>query len=64
MLEARLKKCYDYDAKGVKRMMDTKTGLKIAYRRKFLGMTQEQIAEKLGVSFQAVSNWERGDSLR
>ena len=43
-------------------MMDTKTGLKIAYRRKFLGMTQEQIAEKLGVSFQAVSNWERGET--
>lgn len=43
-------------------MMDTKTGLKIAYRRKSLGMTQEQLAEKLGLSFQAVSNWERGVS--
>ena len=34
MLEARLQKCYDYDAEGVGRMMDTKTGLKIADRRK------------------------------
>lgn len=34
MLETRLNKCYDYDAEGVGRMMDNKTGLKIAYRRK------------------------------
>ena len=27
------------------------------------GMTQEEIAEKLGVSRQAVAKWERGDSL-
>lgn len=31
--------------------------------RKQNGFTQEQIAEKLGVSRQAVANWERGDSL-
>lgn len=27
------------------------------------GMTQEEIAEKLGVSRQAVAKWERGESL-
>ena len=27
-------------------------------------MTQEQLATKLGVSAQAVSKWETGDSLR
>lgn len=28
------------------------------------GYTQEQVAEKLLVSRQTVSNWENGDSLR
>lgn len=32
------------------------------FRKKF-GFTQEQIAERLGVSRQAVAKWERGDSL-
>lgn len=32
------------------------------FRQKY-GYTQEQIAEKLGVSRQAVAKWERGDSL-
>ncbi len=31
--------------------------------RKQNGYTQEQIAEKLGVSRQAVAKWERGESL-
>lgn len=31
--------------------------------RKQHGFTQEQIAEKLGVSRQAVAKWERGDCL-
>lgn len=31
--------------------------------RKQCGFTQEQVAEKLGVSRQAVAKWERGDSL-
>ncbi len=37
------------------------SSLKI-YRQRY-GYTQEQIAEKLGVSRQAVAKWERGDSL-
>lgn len=32
------------------------------YRKKF-GLTQEQAAERLGVSRQAVAKWERGETL-
>lgn len=32
----------------------------ISDRRRQIGLTQQQIAEKLGVSFQAVSKWENG----
>lgn len=32
----------------------------IAHKRKSLGMTQTEVAEKLNVSFQAVSKWENG----
>ena len=31
--------------------------------RKLLGMTQEDLAEKIGVSRQAVAKWEAGESL-
>ena len=34
-------------------------GLKIAYYRKLNGLTQEELAEKMGVSCQAVSKWEQ-----
>ncbi len=44
--------------------MDTlKIGHYIQNLRKAAGMTQKELAEKLNVSFQAVSKWERGDSL-
>ncbi len=36
------------------------TGEQIAQRRKALGMTQKQLAEKLYVTDKAVSKWERG----
>ncbi len=35
----------------------------IKYLRKTAGMTQKDLAEKLNVSFQAVSKWENGDTL-
>ena len=37
-----------------------KTGKYIADKRKSLGLTQKQVAEKLGMSDKSVSKWERG----
>lgn len=45
-------------------MLDQKVfGEKLRNHRKKLGMTQEEVAEKIGVSPQAVSKWEAGDCL-
>ena len=38
-------------------------GRKISNLRKEKNMTQMELADKLGISFQAVSNWERGNSM-
>jgi (p)ppGpp synthase/HD superfamily hydrolase len=38
-------------------------GSRIYQRRKMLEMTQPELAEKVGVSFQAVSSWERDEYL-
>lgn len=38
---------------------DSVLGLKIAYYRKLNGLTQEALAERVGVSAQAVSKWEQ-----
>ena len=38
-------------------------GRQIADLRKAKGLTQNELGERLGVSYQAVSNWERGESL-
>ncbi len=44
--------------------MDTcKIGQYMKHLRKSAGMTQKDLAEKLNVSFQAVSKWENGDAL-
>ncbi len=44
--------------------MDTlKIGRYIQHLRKVAGMTQKELAEKLNISFQAVSKWENGDTL-
>ena len=40
-----------------------KTGGYIRELRKSEGLTQKELADKLGVSFQAVSKWEKGDAL-
>lgn len=39
-----------------------KLGANIMRHRKAKGLTQMQLANELGISFQAVSNWERGQS--
>ncbi len=39
-----------------------KIGEKISKLRKANNMTQMELADKMGISFQAVSNWERGNS--
>lgn len=41
-----------------------KIGRQIAQARREKDMTQMELADQMNVSFQAVSNWERGGSLR
>ncbi len=38
-------------------------GKKIAELRKARNLTQMELADQLGISFQAVSNWERGQTM-
>lgn len=38
-------------------------GFKISELRKTNNMTQMELADRMGISFQAVSNWERGNSM-
>ena len=40
-----------------------KIGLQIATLRRAKGITQTQLGERLNISFQAVSKWERGEAL-
>ncbi len=40
-----------------------KVGEQIAVLRKSKGLTQSELGERIGVSFQAVSKWERGETL-
>lgn len=44
--------------------MTVNLGDKIRQLRKGKGISQEVLAQYLGVSFQAVSKWETGGSLR
>lgn len=41
----------------------SKVGRQIADLRKVKGLTQSQLGERLNISFQAVSKWERGETL-
>lgn len=44
--------------------MDIKSvGSQISLLRKQKGLTQKELSERLGISFQAVSKWERGETL-
>lgn len=40
-----------------------KVAYQISYLRKSKGLTQNELGERIGVSFQAVSKWERGETL-
>ena len=44
-------------------MNQNKIGLFISKNRKKQKMTQEELAQKIGVSINAVSKWERGLNL-
>ena len=43
--------------------MENRIADQIRFHRKQKGMTQEQLAEAMGISVAAVSKWEQGDSL-
>lgn len=38
-------------------------GRRISLYRKAINMTQNDLAEEMGISYQAVSSWERGQTL-
>ena len=45
-------------------MFDQKEfGAQLRNHRKRIGLTQEEVAERIGVSPQAISKWEAGDCL-
>lgn len=55
--------CYAESRKREVEQMDARnTGALIAARRKAMGLTQKQLAERLLVSDKAVSKWENGVS--
>ena len=43
--------------------MNLKIGENIRFLRRKSGLTQEELADALNISFQSVSKWERGESL-
>ena len=48
---------------GTKRMDNIKIGKLISKLRKNLNLTQEELGNKIGVGFRAVSKWECGQTL-
>ena len=53
--------CY-IEEKTQEAFMDIKTADRLASLRRASGLSQEELADKLGVSRQAVSKWERNES--
>ena len=57
---------YTGDTKGGVHMNEfniRQIGQRIASKRRELNMTQSNLADQLLVSYQAISNWERGNTL-
>ena len=54
---------YYEDVKGEKIMSQEKIGRFIATCRKDKNMTQQELAEQLGVTDRAISNWENGKNM-
>ena len=48
--------------KGFKKMERETIGARIKEKRRELGLTQDELAQKVGVTFQAVSKWENDSS--
>lgn len=54
---------YSENQREIDKLDKRKIGIIISQKRKANNLTQAELAEKLGLSFQAVSNWECGNSL-
>ena len=54
--------CY-IDAMGINIKKTSEIGAAISQRRKELGLTQEQLAEAAGVSYQQMQRYENGGSM-
>lgn len=52
----------DGDGKGTRRAnpIDVHVGTRVRFRRMILGMSQERLGEKLGLTFQQVQKYEKG----
>ena len=52
----------DGDEKGSRRPnpIDVHVGSRVRFRRMLLGMSQEKLAEKLGLTFQQIQKYEKG----
>jgi transcriptional regulator with XRE-family HTH domain len=53
----------DFEKEGAAMFDMTRIGANISKFRKAVNMTQTELADKLNISYQAVSNWERGISM-